>query len=89
MSKSIMQNDKRCYVSGVTTNLDKHHILHGPRRKQAEIYGCWVWLRHDIHMALHSSDTELDNRLKRECQEVFESIYGHEKFMQVFGKSYL
>ena len=89
MSKSIMQDDERCYVSGATQWLDLHHVYHGPRRKAADKYGCWVWLRHDIHMALHSGDSDLDNRLKSECQEVFESIYGHEKFMQVFGKSYL
>lgn len=31
----------------------------------------------------------LDRRLKRECQEEFEALYGHRKFMEVFGKSYL
>ena len=34
-------------------------------------------------------DRELDLSLKRECQRRFEKIYGHEKFMQVFGRSYL
>jgi hypothetical protein len=48
-----------------------------------------VWLRHDIHKSLHDRDKELDKRLQRECQEEFERRYGHEKFMQVFGKSYL
>ena len=27
--------------------------------------------------------------LKRDCQREFERRYGHEKFMQVFGKNYL
>ena len=32
---------------------------------------------------------ELDLRLKRECQQRFEELYGHEKFMEVFKKNYL
>ena len=90
MSESILQGDaKKCFVSGATTNLDKHHIYHGPRRKAAEKWGCWVWLRHDLHMELHSKNGALDKMLKRTCQEEFEARYGHEKFMEVFGKSYL
>lgn len=84
-----MQDTKECYVTGATSWLDKHHDLHGPRRRAAEKWGCWVWLKHDIHMALHGGDTALDRRLKRECQSRFEELYGHEKWMQVFGKSYL
>ena len=86
---SILQEDKVCYVTGYGGDLDKHHVYHGPRRKAADKWGCWVWLRHDIHMDLHSRNTELDRRLKRECQEAFESRWGHRKFMEIFGKSYL
>ena len=87
---SILQNDRVCYVTGYCGDLlDKHHCFHGPRRKAADKWGCWVWLRHDIHMDLHSRDTELDRRLKRVCQEAFENRWGHWKFMEVFGKSYL
>lgn len=55
----------------------------------AERYGCWVWLRHDIHMELHSQNPALDKMLKRVCQEAFEEKYSHEEFMEVFGKSWL
>ena len=55
----------------------------------AEHYGCWVWLRHDIHMDLHDRNSALDKMLKRTCQERFEEIHGHETFMRVFGKSWL
>lgn len=89
MSDSILQDEKKCFVSGAIFNLDKHHIYHGPRRKAAERWGCWVWLRHDLHMELHDKNTALDRMLKRTCQEEFESRYGHDKFMEVFGKSYL
>ena len=87
--RSILQTEKECYVTGSRVNLDKHHIYHGPRRKAADQWGCWVWLRHDIHMDLHQGNTDLDLRIKRECQERFEEIYDHQTFMKVFGKSYL
>ena len=86
---SIMQTEKECFVTGSTVNLDKHHCFHGPRRKAAERYGCWIWLRHDLHMGLHQKNTELDRMIKRACQTRFEEIYSHEEFMNVFGKSYL
>lgn len=86
---SILQSEKECYVTGSRQNLDRHHIYASSRRKASDRYGCWVWLRHDVHMDLHQRDHELDLRMKRECQEQFETLYGHEKFMEVFGKSYL
>ena len=89
MTDSIMQTEKRCYLTGAEAWLDKHHIFTGPRRKAADKWGCWVWLRHDVHMYMHQQDPELERRLKRECQERFEELHGHEKFMQVFGKNYL
>lgn len=89
-ANSILQpTEHECWVTGSQTDLDLHHIYHGPRRKAADEWGCWVWLRHDVHMTLHSCATDLDNGLKRLCQERFEKLYGHDKFMEVFGKSYL
>ena len=91
MSESILQpgGEKVCFLTGARVNLDRHHIFHGCRRKASEEWGCWVWLNHDIHMALHDSDKEMDRELQRTCQRKFEFLYGHEKFMEVFGKSYL
>ena len=84
-----MQSEKECFVTGSTQQLDCHHIMAGSRRKQADKWGCWVWLRHDIHMDLHQRNTALDRQLKQECQLRFEALYGHEKFMKECGKSYL
>ena len=89
MSKSIMQTEKECLITGSTVNLDKHHIFHGPRRKAAERHGCWCWLRHDLHMEVHDKNKELDRMLQRACQTRFEELHSHEEFMRVFGKSYL
>jgi hypothetical protein len=89
MSDSILQSEKECFVTGATRGLDKHHIYHGPRRKAADKWGCWVWLAHDVHMDLHERNPGLDRDLKDLCQRRFEELYGHEKFMTVFGKNYL
>lgn len=92
MSKSILQSEKECYITGSTEGLHKHHIFFSYNRKNSEKYGCWVWLRADWHnmsdYGVHFNK-ELDLRLKRECQERFEAIHGHEMFMQIFGRNYL
>ena len=84
-----MQTEKECYVTGSRQMLDLHHVFPGSYRKASDETGCWVWLRHDIHMDLHQRDPELDRQLKRKCQQAFEERFGHEKFMEIFGKSYL
>lgn len=89
MSRSIMQSEKKCFITGAEVSLDRHHCFHGIRRKAAEEWGCWIWLRSDLHRELHDKNKELDRMIERACQERFEELYGHEKFMEVFGKSYL
>lgn len=70
-------------------DLDRHHIYAGSNRNNSEKWGCWVWLRHDIHMLLHDSDKSIDRRLREDCQRAFEELYDRETFMRIFGKSYL
>lgn len=89
MKSSIMQTEKKCFVTGAETCLDQHHCFHGPRRKAADKWGCWIWLRRDLHRELHDRNKGLDLMIERACQERFEELYGHEKFMEIFGKSYL
>lgn len=90
--KSLMQDEKKCYVTGSKINLHQHHIFAGTNRKNSDKYGCWVWLRADWHnmssYGVHFNK-DLDLKLKKECQKKFEERYSHEKFMQVFRKNYL
>lgn len=92
MADSILQAERACYITGAATGLHKHHIFAGSRRKASEEWGCWVWLRADWHnlagYGVHHNPA-LDRRLKAEAQERFEALYGHERFMSVFGKNYL
>ena len=91
MADSIIQPGKKeCYVTGSRTNLDKHHVMgNTANRKISDQYGLWVWLRHDIHMGLHSGNTELYYQLKKEGQLAFEKKYSHQKWMELFKKNYL
>lgn len=93
LAESILQDEKKCFITGSTTNLHRHHIMHGTaNRKLAEEYGLWVWLRADWHNGADYSvhnDHQLDLALKRVAQEAFEAKYGHAKWMEVFGKNYI
>lgn len=90
MSKSILQTEKKCYVTGAEYNLDLHHCMPGvANRKLSDKWGLVVWLRHDIHMDLHDRDKELEIRLKQDAQRAFEKLYGHDKWMSIFRKNYI
>lgn len=92
-SKSVMQDEKRCWATGAVSGLDQHHVFKGSRRKHSEDYGLWIWLRHDVHMALHDHCPPwetLENDLKPEAQRAFEAAGGsREEFRLIFGANYL
>lgn len=90
---SIISNKKECYICGTTLNLHRHHIYMGcANRKNSEKYGCWCYLCANHHNFTNFSvhmNHELDVKMKKLCQEKFEDIHGHDKFMGVFGKNWL
>jgi len=92
--KSIMQDEKKCYITGDTGGLHRHHIFGAFNRDNSEKYGLWVWLKWDRHIAdsphrTPHNDAEIDLMLKREAQRKFEETYSRDVFMQIFGKNYL
>ena len=93
MSKSIISNDKCCYVCGVTRTLHRHHIFFGnANREQSERYGCWVWLCYAHHNGSNAGvhyNKKLDDRLKIIAQKKFEIHFANKDFRSVFGKNYL
>lgn len=91
MPKSIISNERRCLVCGRTEPLHLHHVYMGGNRRNADRFGCWVYLcaRHHTSTDGVHFNRELDLKLKRMCQRKFEELYSHEKFMEVFGKNYL
>ena len=93
--KSIVQIEKKCYLSGQTLNLDKHHIFFGSNRRNSEKYGLWVWLNHYYHiqdsgLSTPHNNRETDLHLKRLAQRKFEEVHGSRgEFMRIFGRNYL
>ena len=87
---SILQKKKVCMVCRTTRNLESHHIFGGSRRSASERTGLKIWLCHEHHTGnkgVHFNK-ELMDELHEYGQMVFESIYGEEEFLKVFGKNY-
>jgi hypothetical protein len=91
--KSIISNEKECFICRTTYGLHQHHIFFGYGNRQiSDEQGCWVYLcarHHNMsNLGVHF-DKELDIRLKQECQKEFEKNESREQFRRIFGKSYL
>lgn len=88
--KSIIPggDDDRCYICKKGGALERHHCLHGSRRQLADKYGLTVNLCPACHKALHDHGL-FDHELEKIAQKNFETWYGHEEYMKVFGKNYL
>lgn len=95
MAKSILQDEKVCYITGQTNNLHKHHIYFGnPGRRISEENGFWVylagWLHNQSEHGVHGKNGhELDLLLKKHCQMAYEKEHSREEFMRLIGKNYL
>ncbi len=94
MSKSIIQGEKVCFITGDSYNLHSHHIFGGSCRKLSEKYGLKIWLRADWHnmsnYGIHF-DSELNNRVKKVTQKIAMAFYGWstEDFIRIFGRNYI
>lgn len=90
--KSILQDEKECFITGSTTCLHRHHIYGGRNRRVSEENGFWVYLRADYHNMSDKGvhfNRELDLALKKACQEKYEETHSREDFMKLIGRNYL
>lgn len=93
--KSIIQNEKVCYVCGTTVWLEEHHIFEGTaNRKLSEKYGLKIYLCHKHHNEVPDGihfDKWLRDRIKKESQQKFMEYYNKttEDFIKIFGKNYI
>lgn len=77
-----------CYRCGRPAT-DRHHVFGGNHnRHMSEKYGLVVYLCRDCHNLAHRHGV-FDRHLRQTFQRKFEAIYGHEKWMAEFGRSYL
>ena len=84
----ISSSHDTCFLCGKRGVTHKHHCLHGSRRKKADEFGLTVYLCPQCHQELHDHGNH-DLELKKLAQEKFEEVFGHEAFMDAFGKNYL
>ena len=94
MGKSIISNDKKCFICGSDINLHKHHIFYGTaNRRISEKQGCWVYLcakHHNLSKEGVHYDKEKDLYLKKFAQATWEMEKGsREEFIKIFGRNYL
>ena len=92
--KSIIQENKECYVCKNTIGLHSHHILYGTaNRRMSELYGLKVWLcpkHHNMSDEGVHFNRELDLQLKKLAQEYYEANYADRvDFRETFGRNYL
>ena len=88
---AVPEDEAWCYLSGLHTNIEFHHIMNGPYRKKSEKYGCWVWLNSTVHFNLHNTreGKQWERSLKAKCQLAFINQYSMELWMDTFHRSYL
>ena len=94
MSKSILQDNKECFICGTTQGLQKHHIYSGSNRQISEDNGFWVYLHHSYHTtgkeSVHADkEGKLNKQLKVLCQQKYEETNSRESFIELIGKSYI
>ena len=91
--KSILQSDKRCYITGRTDNLHKHHVFEGTaNRRKSEKWGLYIYLTGEFHNLSDKGinfNKELDLEVKRRAQRKFEELHSHDLWMQEFHRNYL
>lgn len=92
MSKSIISNEKECFLCKSTMNLHKHHIYPGALRDKSEQYGCWIYLcaiHHNMSNEGIHFNREFDKQVRALCQKKFNQVYPDKDFIKIFKKSYL
>lgn len=91
--KSIMQNNRECYICHACTNLHLHHIYFGKNRRISDKNGFTCYLCYDHHEGTYGVHGmyghELDLKLKQDCQQEFEKDKSRKEFVALIGRNYL
>lgn len=93
--KSIISEEKKCYICGSRVCLEMHHVFPGvANRKKSEEYGLKVYLCHWCHNeppnGVHYNKA-VREKLQRAAQQIAMDHYGWttDDFIRIFGKNYL
>ena len=86
----MIQDRKECFICGRWTGLECHHIFGGPWRKISDQDGLTCWLCYEHHrgpQGVHMN-RDLDLKIKRVGQFIFEQNHTRAEFMQRYGQNY-
>lgn len=92
---SIFTDDMDICIFTGSNVVERHHVFGSSNRKKCEKYGFIAPLRPDkhpngVHFIRSPKNLKIDEYLKCQCQEYYESHYGtRDDFRREFGKSYL
>ena len=100
MGKSILSNEKVCYISGRGDWIEKHHIFGGKaNRPISEREGFWVYLNHYWHNEPPCKENfnqggvhfnpKLRAMLEIACQQEYEKTHTREEFINLIGRNFL
>ena len=95
MKKSIIDNNRRCYVCGSSNNIHYHHILFGKNRNKADKDGLTVYLCYQHHEGTNGvhgkNGHELDLRLKQIAENTWLEYYNKsvDDFIKRYGRNFL
>ena len=85
--KSLISNEKRCYICGSYNAIQKHHIFRGNKRQVSEDEGLWVYLCEAHHTGKYGvhNDPALDLWLKAKARHYFLLTHTEKEFIEKFG----
>ena len=92
--KSIIDNNKCCFICKTPYNIHLHHIFFGANRKKSDKDGCWVYLcarHHNMSDEGVHFNRELDLKLKRLAEKRWCEYYDKttNDFIKRYYKNYL
>lgn len=94
MAKSILQDEKCCYLCESHNWLEEHHVFGAANRKNSEKYGLKVYLCHSHHNeppdGVHHNKAvrlHLQTIAQKKAMETYE--WTEDDFREIFGKNYL
>ena len=93
--KSIISNEKKCYICGSVRWLECHHVYSGLGNRQlSEKYGLKVYLCHYCHNeppnGIHQNKANRE-ALQSKVQQIAMKVYGWntEDFIGIFGQNFI
>ena len=91
--KSILQDEKKCYLCGREYGLERHHIFAGvANRRISEANGFWVWLcGSTCHRGVEGAqyNPAVNQFLKASAQMAYEQNHSHDEWMKLIRRNYL